>query len=203
MRNITDIATEIVAREGGFVNDPDDPGGATNFGVTIGTMRRLGMDLDGDQDIDVADVKRLTRDQARDIFIQHYFERPGIRRLPDSLHATVFDMYVNAGANAVKILQRLLSDMGQSVSVDGVIGPQTAAAAALAQAQAPHHLRDAYGIARRNYYYRLGDGRTTLRKFASRRDGGKGGWIRRAEEFISPRYHLTEAEHCARTAKWG
>ncbi|MEM9250572.1 MAG: peptidoglycan-binding protein, partial [Pseudomonadota bacterium] len=36
-----------------------------------------------------------------------------------------------------------------------------------------------------------------------RRDGGKGGWITRAEEFISERYHLTEAEHRARVAKWG
>ena len=40
------IAKEIVAREGGFVDDPDDPGGATNWGVTIGTLRRLGIDLD-------------------------------------------------------------------------------------------------------------------------------------------------------------
>ncbi len=202
MRSIEDIADEILAREGGFVNDPDDPGGATKYGVTIGTMRRLGMDLDGDSDIDIDDVKKLSRRQARDVFIKHYFERPRIRTLPQSLHPSVFDMYVNAGANAVKILQRLLCDMGQSVTVDGVIGPETAGASALAQSQAPNHLRDAYGIARRNYYYRLADGRASLRKFARRRDGGKGGWIVRAEEFISARYHLTEAEHRARTSTW-
>ena len=39
MYSVKDIARDIVAREGGFVNDPDDPGGATNFGVTIHTMR--------------------------------------------------------------------------------------------------------------------------------------------------------------------
>ena len=45
MVSVRAIAEEIVAREGGYVNDPDDPGGATNFGVTIHTMRRLGLDL--------------------------------------------------------------------------------------------------------------------------------------------------------------
>ena len=48
MPDVKKIAEEIVAREGGYVNDPDDPGGATNFGVTIGTMKHLGLDLDGD-----------------------------------------------------------------------------------------------------------------------------------------------------------
>ena len=47
MQTVKQIATEIVGREGGYVNDPDDPGGATNHGVTIHTMRRLGLDLDG------------------------------------------------------------------------------------------------------------------------------------------------------------
>ena len=42
------IATEIVAREGGYVNDPDDPGGATNFGVTLATLQRLGIEKTGD-----------------------------------------------------------------------------------------------------------------------------------------------------------
>lgn len=204
MTSVREIATEIVAREGGFVNDPDDPGGATNFGVTIHTMRRLGLDLDRDGDIDVADVRRLTRDQAVDIFIEHYYTRPRIHRLPGPLQPSVFDMQVNAGANAVKILQRLLKEMGfAEIAVDGVIGPQTARMAAEAYARAPDHLVDAYGIARRNYYYRIADRRPASRKFARRRDGGKGGWIVRAEEFISPRYHLTDAQHRERTAAWG
>ena len=203
MQSVRDIAEDIVAREGGYVNDPDDPGGATNFGVTIHTMRRLGLDIDGDGDVDARDVRALGRDQATDIFVQHYFHDPRIALLPDALHATVFDMYVNAGTNAVRILQRLLRDMGLDIAVDGVIGPQTARAAHAALGQAPDHLVDAYGIARRNYYYRIGDRRPASRKYARRRDGGKGGWIVRAEAFISPRFHLTEAEHRARVAAWG
>lgn len=203
MQTVQEIAKAIVAREGGYVNDPDDPGGATNFGVTLATLRRLGRDVTSDGRIDARDVQALGRDEAVAIFISHYYQRPRIDALPEPIRASVFDMYVNAGANAVKILQRLLNDMRLDVAVDGVIGPLTVRAAERAIAAAPNHFVDAYGIARRNYYYALGDARPASRKFACRRDGGKGGWILRAEEFIAQRYHLTDAEHRARVASWG
>ncbi|MEM9795779.1 MAG: holin-associated N-acetylmuramidase [Pseudomonadota bacterium] len=202
MLSVRSIAEDIVAREGGFVNDPDDPGGATNYGVTIHTMRRLGLDLDGDGDVDVSDVRAMTRAKAVDIFIDHYFRRVRVDRLPAPLQASVFDMYVNAGSNAVRILQRMLNGMGQDIAVDGAIGPMTIRAAHAATEAAPDHIADAYGIARRNYYYDLADRRPASRKYARRKDGGKGGWIRRAEEFISRKYRLTEDQHRARTAKW-
>ncbi|MAQ35621.1 MULTISPECIES: holin-associated N-acetylmuramidase [Thioclava] len=202
MKSVTQIAAEIVAREGGYVDDPDDPGGATKHGVTLGTLRRLGRDLTGDGRVDEMDIRALDPGQAAEIFIEHYYKSPRIDRLPPSVQASVFDMYVNAGGNAVVILQRLLGDMGQRVVVDGIIGPQTIAAAELADAAAPGYFADAYGIARRNYYYRIADARPASRKYATTRAGGKGGWIRRAEEFISPRFHLTEGEHRKRVAKW-
>lgn len=202
MPTVRAIAEEIVAREGGYVNDPDDPGGATNHGVTIHTMRALGIDLNGDGRVDAADVRALPRSRAVDIFMDHYFRRVRIDSLPECLQASVFDMQVNAGSNAVRILQRLLGEMGRPVAVDGMIGPRTAAAARAAAEDAPAHLADAYGIARRNWYYALADRRPRSRKYARRRDGGKGGWITRAEEFVSPRYRLSEAEHRARTAAW-
>ncbi len=202
MQTVQQIAMEIVAREGGYVNDPDDPGGATKYGVTLGTLQRLGVDLTGDGRVTEADVKRLSKSQARDIFVEYYFHRPRIDELPPVLQASVFDMYVNAGANAVRILQRLLNDMGQRIAIDGLIGPQTIEAAQIGQSLAPDYLADAYGIARRNYYYALADRRPSSRKYARRQDGGKGGWITRAESFISQRYHLTEAEHRARVAQW-
>ncbi len=203
MERIEAIANEIVAREGGYVNDPADPGGATKFGVTLGTLRRLRMELTGDRKINAADVKALSKDQARDIFIRDYFFRPRINKLPEVLQASVFDMYVNSGSNAVKVLQRLMLEMGHVVNVDGKIGPQTLRACELAFGEAPDFLADAYGIARRNYYYALADRRVASRKFARRRDGGKGGWIRRAEEFISEQYHLSAAQHAARVLAWG
>lgn len=203
MQTVAEIAKEIVAREGGFVDDPDDPGGATQYGVTVHTLRRLGLDLDRDGRIDTADVRALSQQQAVEIFVAHYFEAPRIGDLPGALHATVFDMYVNAGAQAVKILQRLLGRMGYRVSVDGVIGPQTARAAGLAAQPDPVVLRDAYGVARRSYYFGLADRRPASRKYARSRAGGKGGWIRRAEAFLSQKYHMNAAEFSARVAKWG
>lgn len=202
MLNVRQLAEDIVTREGGFVDDPNDPGGATNFGVTIHTMRRLGLDLTGDGQVETADVRALTRDQAVQIFLDHYFTRPGISALPEVLQPSVFDMYVNAGANAVRILQRLLVEMGYDLDVDGVIGPQTEGAAWAAARVAPDHIADAYGIARREYYYAIADRRPASRRYARKRDGGKGGWIVRAEEFIDPRYHLSDAQHRERVSTW-
>ncbi len=145
MKSVRAITEEIIAREGGYVNDPDDPGGATKYGVTIGTLRRLGLDLDRDGRVTAADVQRLTRAQAADIFVEHYFVRTRVAELPEVLQSTVYDMYVNAGANAVKLLQRMLRDMRIEVAVDGVIGPQTIGAAKKAVAAAPTRIADATG----------------------------------------------------------
>ena len=179
-----------------------DPGGATSYGVTLGTMRALRRDIDGDGDVDMADVRGLTCEEAVDIFIRHYFTRPGIARLPLEVQPALFDMYVNAGANAVKVLQRLLRRKGHGCTDDGMIGPRTIAAATALAATAPDALNLAYGTARRDYYYGLGDARPASRKYARRRDGGKGGWIVRAEDFLPEPHHLTEAQHRARTAAW-
>ena len=203
MKTVEQIAAEIVAREGGYVNDPDDPGGATNYGVTLATLQRLGIDKTGDGRVDVADVKALTRSDAQRIYVEHYFRRPRLAELPDSVQASVFDMYVNAGTNAVKILQKLVTRMGFAATADGALGPRSILAAQQADAAAQGYFADAYGIERRNYYYAIGDARPASRKYARTKAGGKGGWITRAEEFISAKYHLTLAEHRARIAKWG
>ena len=56
MAEVMKLAPYILSFEGGFVNDPDDRGGATNKGVTIATWRKVGYDKDGDGDIDVDDL---------------------------------------------------------------------------------------------------------------------------------------------------
>ncbi len=203
MHSVESIAAEIVRREGGYVNDPDDPGGATKHGVTLKTLQGLKVDLTGDGKVDVADVKALTPDQAAEIYVRHYYQEPRIDLLPEPLQASVFDMQVNAGANAVRILQRLMAGFGLPLEDDGVIGPITVRMVGQAMDAAPEHLVDAYGIARRCYYYRLADKRPASRKYARAKDGGKGGWILRAEEFISARFHFSRADHDRRVAAWG
>ncbi len=202
MPTVQDIADEIIAREGGFVNDPDDPGGATNFGITIQTLRALGEDVDRDGQVTPKDVRQLSRDRARAILVEYYFRRPHLDLLPEPLQPTVFDMQVNSGTQAIKLLQTLLCEIGEPVTVDGLVGPLTAAAAHRAAEAAAGYIVDAYGIARRNYYYSIADRRPASRKYAQARDGRKGGWITRAEQFISPRYRLTDDDHKERCRKW-
>lgn len=201
MKTVRQLAEEIVGREGGYVNDPDDPGGPTNMGVTIHTARRLGLDLDGDGDVDAHDVQQITRDMAVRIFMDHYYRGPKIHMLPEAIQPPVFDMYVNSGSNAVRILQNVLNGVyGEDLVADGAIGPITAAAAHRA-ADAGRLVID-YGVARREWYYRLADRRASSRKYANTRAGTKGGWIKRAEDFLPPEHHFTQAEHEARTEGW-
>ena len=202
MPNVRQIAAEIVAREGGFVNDPADPGGATNHGVTIGTLRALAQGVNRDRQVNVADVRALSSEQAVEIFLSQYFDRPGLSRLPGALQPVVFDMYVNAGAMAVKLLQRMLKTLGYALKDDGLIGPDTLNAAKTEAAKGAQALIDRYGVARRTFYYSLADARPASRKFACTRAGGKGGWITRAESFISPELRFTDAQHQARVAAW-
>lgn len=203
MLSIRRLAEEIVAREGGYVDDPDDPGGATNRGVTIGTLRRLKLDLDGDGQVDERDLRLVTPARAADIFVEHYFRRPRLDLIPTELQPPVFDMQVNAGDTAVRLLQRLLTASGEVCTDDGVVGPQTTAAAARVAARlGGARLAERYGIVRREHYYRIGDARPASRKFCRSRDGGKGGWIIRAETFLPPSLHLTPQQHRARVAAW-
>ena len=197
MKTIDEMIDHLLQLEGGYVNDPDDPGGPTKYGITIGTLRSW-----RGRSVTAADVQALTLNEARRIYKRRFFQRPRISELPANLQPTVFDMYVNAGGNAIKILQRVLRQFGEPVAVDGSLGPQTIGAAKKVYAAAGDYLVNAYGIARRNYYYSLADRRRASRKFARRRDGGKGGWITRAEEFIDQKYHLSEAQHKARVSKW-
>ena len=112
-------------------------------------------------------------------------------------------MYVNAGSHAVKVLQRTLILFDMDITVDGVIWPITIAATQTAARHAPDHLVDAYGIERVNYYLSLADAQSNLRKFARTRRGNKGGWIKRAEKYIRPRFHLSPTVFQQRTTAWG
>jgi hypothetical protein len=97
----------------------------------------------------------------------------------------------------------LLTDMGYPCDPDGAIGPQTIRAAQMAHEAAPSHLADAYGIARRNYYYAIADKppgqpQVRARGMAARAAGSPG-----PRSSSRPKYHLTEAQHRARVAAWG
>jgi lysozyme family protein len=155
-KSVDEILKDVLKAEGGYTNDSDDRGGPTKYGVTIHTMRRLGMDLNGDGRITASDVKMLTVDQALEIFKRDYFFKPRISQLPDLLHDTVLDMQINSGSNAVKLLQRLVNKLrvpGVKLKVDGAIGPNTIAGveAVIDQVNDNRKFWNMYGIARRSF----------------------------------------------------
>ncbi|MGN7614128.1 glycoside hydrolase family 108 protein [Magnetococcales bacterium HHB-1] len=124
-------AIDLVLRhEGGFVNDPKDPGGATKYGISLRFLRSLGhelADVDGDGDIDADDIRALSVDGAKDIYRAQFWNRYGYNRIHDQDIATkLFDLSVNMGPKqAHKILQRALWAVRHAVKVDGILGGET------------------------------------------------------------------------------
>lgn len=112
--------------EGGFVNHPKDPGGATNKGVTIGTLKRLGIDVDGDGDSDIVDLRNLRHQDVERVYKLFYWDAVKGDQLPSGVDYAVGDFGINSGpARAAKHLQKVVG-----VPQDGDIGPKTLAAVA-------------------------------------------------------------------------
>jgi hypothetical protein len=110
----------IFKAEGGYSDNANDPGGPTNFGITLATLKAY----DGDQNLTADAVKALTPEMAKEIYRTAYWNRMQCGSLPPGLDLEVFDFGVNAGpSEAVKTLQKIVG-----VTQDGSIGPITLAA---------------------------------------------------------------------------
>ena len=98
---------KVVSVEGGYVDDPKDPGGATKFGISQRSYPNV-------------DIKNLTLDQAKAIYRADYWDAVSGDELPDPLSHLVFDAAVNQGVSpAQKMMQEALG-----VKVDGEIGTE-------------------------------------------------------------------------------
>lgn len=119
----------VLKHEGGFVNNLNDPGEATNFGISLRFLRVEGivLDLDGDGDMDADDMRALTKDKAIALYKERFWDRYKYDRIPDQALATkVFDMCVVSGSNqAHRCLQRALRACGWVIKDDGDYGPKT------------------------------------------------------------------------------
>lgn len=99
--------------EGGYVNDPRDPGGETNFGISKRSYPKR-------------NIANLTRDQAIQIYRTDFWNAAGCEDMPPKLAIAAFDCAVNQG---VTIAKRLIQK-AVGVKADGIIGPVTKAAIA-------------------------------------------------------------------------
>jgi lysozyme family protein len=101
----------VLGYEGGYVNDPSDPGGETNMGICK-------------RDYPELNIKNITRDQATVIYKSKYWDVCKCDLLPSALAICVFDSAVNQGTGtSVRLLQEALG-----VTIDGNVGPVTLAA---------------------------------------------------------------------------
>lgn len=103
---------KLLGHEGGYVNHPNDPGGETNWGVTIAVARQHGY---------TGPMKDLPVETAKDIYKKMYWDAVKAEELPPVLRYATFDAAVNSGvAQAVRWLQR-----AAGVTTDGLLGPKT------------------------------------------------------------------------------
>lgn len=173
---------EVLRHEGGFVDHPQDPGGATNLGISLRYSRaqgrldpKFGFDRDGDGDVDRDDIIRIDPVFAAKVY-RHWFWRDAHGDdLPPGLDLAVFDCAVNSGAGrALRFLQMTLR-----VPADGVFGPLSMAA-----------LRGCNSIP-----LAIGQFCATRRAFLRELPGYRhfgGGWERRVSEVLSRSLDMAE-----------
>lgn len=156
--NYTASLERVLQDEGGYTNDATDPGGPTNFGITIHDYRMY-INPKGT----ATDVKNMTVDQAKVIYKARYWDAVKGDDLPAGIDYVVFDYGVNSGVSrSAKVLQKLVN-----VPQDGEIGPDTIAAV---KKQDPKALVNAICDERMTF----------LKKLKTFKTFGKG-WTRRVE----------------------
>jgi lysozyme family protein len=174
--NLDSSLDEILVSEGGFQNRPKDRGNYRPDGTLIGTNRGVtpnslaefkGVDPNT---ITEADIKAVTEDEARQIFKQLYFDKPKLNQLPVNLQEAVFDMQVNSGRNAVRILQKL-AGMSKDKR-DGYVGPET-----LKALQGVNITNEQYADARIEFYNNL------VKSDPNQYGENLAGWIARANKY--------------------
>ena len=128
---------EVLKHEGGYVNHKSDPGGATNYGISLRWLRiqadldgLVDFDIDRDGDLDANDIKAMTPNDAQQFYFKYWWRAYGYQRITDVMVASkTFDLAINMGAKqAHKLLQRACVTCGIPVQDDGVFGAATASA---------------------------------------------------------------------------
>ena len=118
----------LLAHEGGYTNHPSDPGGPTNFGITIFDYRKYVK-----TGATAADVREMTVEEAKRIYHARYWDAQRCDELPSGVDYAVFDYGVNSGiGRSAKILRRLLGLPDRSAAIsDDVIAAANAAEPAM------------------------------------------------------------------------
>jgi lysozyme family protein len=156
----------VIKAEGGYVNDPDDRGGETNLGVTIGAWSAyLG------REIKPGEMKALTKETVKPFYRAMYWDKVKGDDLPLAVDYTVFDFAVNAGVSrAAKFLQRAVGAVD-----DGVIGSGTLGKVAVTNKQ---RLLTNFAEQKQGFYKGLAINNPSQQKFLK-------GWLARVDHVKS------------------
>lgn len=152
----------VLKHEGGYVWDPKDPGGETNFGISKRAFPSI-------------DIKGLTKETASELYRKNYWIPLNLEFVASQVTADqIMDIGVNMGVKtAATILQNALNHLGQNVGVDGAVGGGTLAAIAAVDALALNNQMVGIRIAK---YRNIVKARPDSLKFLR-------GWVARAETF--------------------
>jgi len=121
----------ILAHEGGFSQDPHDPGGATKYGISTRFLQDEGITAAelGLSDLSPASIRQLKLDVAKNLYKKYFWERYQYGQISDQSIATkCLDVCVNLGPRANKMAQRAATASGHPATDDGVLGPKSFAA---------------------------------------------------------------------------
>lgn len=159
--------------EGGYVNHPDDPGGATKFGITQKNAHRLGYRKD---------ISELTLEEAKALYYDHYWADQKYNEIEnEEIAIEMFDQAVNMGPKvANKHLQKSYNLLAvalekEKIAEDGIIGPKTLAAVnSLSKQTALFNVLNGYQI---KYYIELAEARDNYKTFLA-------GWVNKRIEII-------------------
>jgi lysozyme family protein len=163
-----DTVNHIINFEGGYVDDPRDPGGATKYGISSTFLRSIG---------DNTDPRDLTRDKAKEYYKVYFWDVLACEQIQSNkVQLILFDTAINMGVqSAIRILQKSLRIFAP-ITVDGIAGPQTTSILSVAQANAGNLaiLIDAFLTIRKQTYIDISikrNDRTFLR-----------GWFKRVNQ---------------------
>lgn len=157
----------ILKHEGGFVNHPSDPGGATNRGIIFNLFKQYAQVLKVPTTLE--SLKSLTEDQAKFIYREHFWnEMKGDHINDQQLANIIFDGFVNMGYTALRILQREIG-----VSADGIFGEKTIFNLNYAD---PETVFNGFKDARIRYYEALAERKPQMKVFLN-------GWLNRINSF--------------------